>query len=92
MMEQNARIHRAEDQLHQMLRGLLGPMLKGLSGFGARWDRQEKGLTLGVYLDPSVDAEKVKQGLPKSIDDLPVRVSRRVGATIDTAASRKVLR
>jgi hypothetical protein len=59
---------------------LLGPRLKGVNGFGVRWDRELNQPTLGVYLDRPEREAFVRQHLPSEIDDLPVRVTTRGGA------------
>jgi hypothetical protein len=67
----------AQEHLRKLLVGLLGPRLKGVTGFGVRWDRELNQPTLGVFLDRPDALALVRTKLPTTIGDLPVRVTAR---------------
>jgi len=74
---------RAQDTLREMLVGLLGQGLPGVSGFGLHWSSKENGPALGVFLDKHATAELVEHSLPPTIEDIPIEVGRRGSAKFD---------
>lgn len=73
----NPSIELAKQRLEAALKRILGQELRGVTGYGARWDKDTGTIALGVLVDEHQDTEMLRQALPSTINDMPVQVSHR---------------
>jgi hypothetical protein len=66
----------AQDALRLHLEDLFGPDLVGVQGFGAGLDNVTREMALKVIVDNQLNMKRAS-ALPKTIQGLPVRISRR---------------
>ena len=66
----------AQDALRVHLQNLFGPDLAGVQGFGAGLDNVTREMALKVIVDTQSNMRRAL-ALPKTIQGLPVRISRR---------------
>jgi hypothetical protein len=73
----------AQSALRGALEEVFGPALSGVNGFGAGLDRATRKLSLQVLVDGAASERRAEAELPKTIEGLPVVVSRQGPARAD---------
>ena len=66
----------AQSALRDALEDVFGPRLTGINGFGAGLDRATRELSLQVMVDGPASERRAEAALPKTIEGLPVVVTR----------------
>ncbi len=81
-MPAQSKIEIAQAALRSHLEDLFGPDLVGISGFGAGLDNVTHKMALKVFVDNLSNMNRAA-ALPKTIQGLPVQVSRRGAALFE---------
>lgn len=82
MSDLNNKAASAQRTLKAALESLFGPQLSGVSGYGAGLDHVTRKLSLQVNVDSARSAERAASALPRTIEGLPVKISRRGPAKV----------